>query len=202
MTTHYDDGFITLKGHPLFHFDVGREMPAWLDLLSPEPLKVSLQDRSILARILALVSNRKGDTPLNIGLASDDLFFAAPMLWAVFGSRLKLATAVSMPFADRIAKNPFSDEVAGTCPFQTSSSADDVVNQTLVNIKGPGVFLVDAKAENLCRKVIDHALNYGQCHLLIRDYCKGGHANHYVYARDRGMRVLENADGSGEFSVS
>lgn len=201
MTTHYDDGFITLKGHPLFHFDVGREMPAWLDLFSPDPMKVSLQDRSLLARLIAIVSNRRAKIPLNFGLASPDLFFAAPMLWAVFGAELKLSTAVSMPFADRIRSNLLTDELAGTCPFQTRPSADEVVNLTLANIKGPGVFLLDAKAENLCRKLMDHALNHGQCHLLIRDYCKGGHANHYAYARDRGMRVLENADGSGEFSV-
>ena len=200
-TTHYDDGFITLKGHPLFHFDVGREMPAWVDLLSPTPMQVSFQDRSLLTRLIALVSNRKGGAPLTIGLASDDLYFAAPMLWAIFGDKLPLKTGVSLPYAERLRQNPLTQEIAQSCPFQVAPSPDDVVNLMLASAKGPCILLLDAKAENLCRKVIDHAIGHGQCHLLIRDYCKGGHTNHYVYGRDRGMRALENADGSGEFFV-
>lgn len=201
MTTHYDDGFITLKGHPLFHFDSGREMPAWVDLLSPDPLQVNFQDRSLLTRLLAMISNRKAGTPLTIGLASDDLYFAAPMLWAIFGDKLSLETGVSLPYADRIRKNPLIQEIKQSCPFQIASNADDVVNLTLASAKGPCILLLDAKAENLCRKVMDHALGHGQCHLLIRNYCKDGHTNHYVYGRDRGARALENADGSGEFFV-
>lgn len=199
--THYDDGFITLKGHPLFYFDAGREMPAWVDLLCTEPLKVSLQDRSLLARLIALVSNRKASTPLTIGLASHELYFVAPMLWATFGTKLPLKAGVSLPYAERIRQNPLTEEIAQSCPFQVASSADDVVNLTLASAKGPCILLLDARAENLCRKVMDHAIGHGQCHLLIRDYCKGGHTNHYVYGRDRGMRALENADGSGEFFV-
>lgn len=199
--THYDDGFITLKGHPLFYFDAGREMPAWVDLLCTEPLKVSLQDRSLLARLIALVSNRKASTPLTIGLASHELYFVAPMLWATFGTKLPLKAGVSLPYAERIRQNPLTEEITQSCPFQVASSADDVVNLTLASAKGPCILLLDARAENLCRKVMDHAIGHGQCHLLIRDYCKGGHTNHYVYGRDRGMRALENADGSGEFSI-
>jgi len=199
--SHYDDGFITLKGHPLFHFDSGREMPAWVDFLSPNPLQVSFQDRSLLTRLIALVSNRKGGPPLTIGLASDDLYFAAPILWAIFGDKLSLKTGVSLPYAERMRKNALTEEISQSCPFQVASSTDDVVNLTLASAKGPCILLLDARAENLCRKVMDHALGHGQCHLLIRDYCKDGHTNHYAYGRDRGARALENADGSGEFFV-
>ena len=132
-TTHYDDGFITLKGHPLFHFDVGREMPAWVDLLSPTPMQVSFQDRSLLTRLIALVSNRKGGAPLTIGLASDDLYFAAPMLWAIFGAKLLLKTGVSLPFVERIRQNPLTQEIAQSCPFQVAPSPDDVVNLMLAS---------------------------------------------------------------------
>lgn len=199
MSNHYDDGFLALTGHSLNLYDVGRELAAWIDLLHPKPFKVGFQDRAILSRLLALVSNTSEKHPPTIAIASEDLAIAGPMLWGIFGERLKSSNLFSVPFQAALKDHELCRALISGQPFVEQDQAEAVVAAGVQAKASRKIFLVDAEKDNLCRKLIDHALEAGPCHILIRNYAKSGSVNHYGYARDRGARVLEQADGSGEF---
>jgi hypothetical protein len=198
MNNHYDDGFLSLNGHSLNVYDVGRELAAWIDLLHPKPLKIGFQDRAILNRLIALVSNKRRSS-LCVSIASPELAFATPMLRGIFGDGLDRAELISLTFEAQLKPSPICIELAEWQQFAVFESAEDVVAKGVESNADLKVFLLDAERDNLCRKLIDHVSEASRCFVIIRNYAKSGVTNHYGYARDRGLRVLENADGSGEF---
>jgi hypothetical protein len=83
----------------------------------------------------------------------------------------------------------------------TDDSIVDSAREIVQRCTGGRDFLIIAleeKDHNEIRAVIDMFNNGRKGLLLVRDYAMLHAASHYEYGRERGFRVLEMVDGSGE----
>ena len=75
MSSQYTDANVSLKDLALTQFELARDIPAAIELMSPNPQTLDIQVRMLLLKINAALSNFKLSR-LTVGIGIKDLSFS------------------------------------------------------------------------------------------------------------------------------
>ncbi|MFN5447409.1 MAG: hypothetical protein ACK5AJ_12235 [bacterium] len=196
MKSTYKDSHIQLKDILLTQFEQGREVPALIELLSVRPGGLTIQDRMLMSRIVAAKASRKNE-PTTVAIGIEALALMGPILTFMFGTKAKQPLLCFQP-RPKCRESEIARELNDMIKDDSIvTSARDIV-QRCTGGKDFLIIALEEKDHNEIRAVIDMFNNGRKGLLLIRDYAMVHAASHYEYGRERGFRLLEMVDGSGE----
>ena len=196
MTSTYKDSHIQLKDILLTQFEQGREVPALIELLSIRPGGLTIQDRMLMSRIVAAKASRKNE-PATVAIGIEALALMGPILTFMFGTKAKQPLFCFQP-QPKCRESEISRELNDMIKGDSIVTSAREIVQRCTGGKDFLIIALEEKDHNEIRAVIDMFNNGRKGLLLIRDYAMLHAASHYEYGRERGFRLLEMIDGSGE----
>ena len=198
MTTAYKDSNIQLKNILLTQFEQGREVPALIDWLAIKPGSLKIQDRMLMSKVVAARGARR-DEPTTIAIGVESLSFLGTIVAFIFGINDKQKLIITDPEpwcrdADicREINRKITDK-------NLITSARELV-QRCAKDKDFLIIVLNHDDHDEIRAVIDMFDAGRKGLLLVRDYGFETAASQYEYGRERGFRLLEMTDGSGELA--
>jgi hypothetical protein len=197
MKAVYNDPNITLRNMRMMHFDPGHDIPTLIDNLAKRPKMLDLQDRTLIARIIALTTARK-DLPTTVMIGISDLTVLSPMLVYFLGNQTKQRTVFTLTPTEGVADNTLARDLLNQ--LRPTDTVDDL-SGLVAKAAGKKDFLIalmPMSAKDEVRSVIDMLTAGRPGILLIKDYGLLGQTSHHEYCRDRGLRIVQLPDGSGE----
>lgn len=193
----YKDKYIQLKDTFLLQYELGREVPALIQLFAQDSKEYDIQWRTIMTRVVgAIAGRRKGKVCLLIGekrmsvlaLIAHFIFSKSRPDLNIFTASLRQNIIDSAVCQDVIAMMPQSNEISDLGELMRAG----------FKTKGFLIVVLHEKQSTQIRQVLDH---FGQGNtgiLFVLDYGRYPADSHYQPARDLGLRLVEMPDGSGE----
>ena len=197
MKAVYKDQNITLFNMRMMQFDPGHDMPTLIENFAKSPNLLDIQDRTLISRVVALLTARK-DLPTTVLIGTSELTVLTPLLVYLFGNESPKRKLLSLPTSAGVADNGLVADLL------VQLKADNVANdiQTLVErASGRSDFLIavlPSSSKDDVRSVIDLLTTGRPGVLLIKNYGHISQSSHHEYCRDRGLRMVQLPDGSGE----
>ena len=197
MKAVYKDQNITLFNMRMMQFDPGHDMPTLIQNLAKSPQLLDIQDRTLIARTVALLTARK-DFPTTVLIGASELTVLTPLLVYLFGNASPKLKLLSLPTSAGAAENGLVADLL--VQLKADNVADDI--QTLVErASGRSDFLIavlPSSSKDGVRSVIDQLTTGRPGVLLVKNYGHISQSGHHEYCRDRGLRMVQLPDGSGE----
>lgn len=196
MTTSYKDSNIQLKNILLTQFEQGREVPALIDWLAIKPGALKIQDRMLMSKVVAARGARRNE-PTTVAIGVDSLSILATIVTFIFGKqgKQKLITTDPKPWCRDAA---ISDEINQKIPEKNFISNARELVQRCEKDKDFLIVVLNHDNHDEIRAVIDMFDAGRKGLLLVREYGFELAQSQYEYGRERGFRLLEMVDGSGE----
>jgi hypothetical protein len=196
MTTSYKDSNIQLTNILLTQFEQGREVPALIDWLAMKPGALKIQERMIMSKVVAARGARR-DEPTTVAVGVSSLSFLATLVAFIFGQSEKQPIITTDP-TPWCRDADINREINKKIPAKNVvGSARELVQQCA---KGKDFLIIVLNHDNHdeIRAVIDMFDAGRKGMLLVQDYGFATAVSQYEYGRERGFRLLEMTDGSGE----
>ena len=194
----YNDKNISLKDIALTQFELAREIPAALELIANKPHNLDIQTRMLIIRINAALHNFKSMEKITIALGIDFLAFLNPMLNFLHGDKRKNLDVFSFDPASVTKQNKITTELSSFIKKENIFSSDGEIVSSAIKQKSFLIALLGPQSLNPARECLDAFSMGKQGLLLIHNYAIEKSPSHHLYAVERGLRIIEQPDGSGE----
>ncbi len=195
-TTNYQDSRISLNDILLMQFEQGRELPALLASVARKPGSLTIQDRTLMLRMIGALAGRRGE-PTTLAVGIESFAVMAPIIMFIFGNQRKCPAMFFDP-TPYCLDSPMTKDLIGLLKPENLISGARELLQRCAKGKDFLIVTLDQSDKNEIRSVIDMFTDGRKGLLLVKDYGHVEAASHYEYARERGFRLLELPDGSGE----
>lgn len=193
----YKDKYIQLKDTFLQQYELGREVPALLQLLAQDSKEYDIQWRTIMTRVVgAIAGRRKGKVCLLIG--EDRLSVLALIAHFIFSKARPDLSIFASSFRQNINESAVCQDVIDAMPKNNEMSDLGALMRAGFKTKCFLIAVLHEKQSTQIRQVLDH---FGQGNtgiLFVLDYARYSASSQYQPARDMGLRMVELPDGSGE----
>lgn len=193
----YNDKNLSLKNIALTQFEMAREMPAAIELFANNPKNLDIQTRMLAIKINAILHNVKAEKFV-LALGINDLSFMNPMFAFLHGDKKQNLDIISFDPTPYLKKSKIYDQASKGIESTTIAvSVPDIIN-TALKADGFLIVLLGSTETNSIRECIDAFSHKKSGFLLIHNYAIEKSPSHHLYAVERGLRILELPDGSGE----
>jgi hypothetical protein len=202
LVTNYEDRRLTLRGHKVSYYEPGRELGALVPLVFSNPSSVSWQIRSMVAKVLSLLSVRKGKKT-SVAILDPSLHFVCDFISLAFSERVGgdifVLTHQNVAVSKYYQPSAFTkDRVlmakAGIREVNTNQRIDELLDKVGLNIVLIGsehydhfislIQIVEIGLLNLC--------------VLIKDQSYTESKYPSIQMREYGLRLSDTADGFSE----
>ena len=194
----YKDQNITLRNMRMIHFDPGHDLPTLIENFAKAPKLIDLQDRTLMARVIGLLTARK-DKPTTILMGVKELGVLTAVLVHLFGNHSAgKKTLLSLPPQPSV-----SDQLMVTDLLVqlTQENIAESVPELVARAGKTSDFLIallSISDKDEVRSVMDMLAAGRPGVLLMKGYGMLAVSSHHEYCRDRGLRIVQQADGSAE----
>lgn len=193
----YSDKFIELKNTYLLQYELGREVPALIQLLSESDKAFDLQWRTVMTRIVGLIAGRrKGKATLLLG--DERLAVMALIAHFIFHKSKPDLTIHTASLWHNIQKTALTEDVVAQLPHDCEIADLSELMRAGLKTKGFLIAVFHEKQSTPIRQVIDHFSKGNPGVLLVIDYARHPAESYYQHVRELGLRMVELPDGSGE----
>ena len=194
----YSDKNITLNNIALTQFELAREIPAAIDLFAKNPQNLDIQTRSIILKINAALHNLKTVEQFTLAIGLDFLSFVHPMMAFLHSDKKNRMEILSFPLENYVKETKFSKELDESIDKKNILLNDSEIISTALKKDAFLIAILAHSSINPARECLDAFSAGKKGLLLIHNYSMEKSPSHHLYAVERGLRVLENPDGSGE----
>ena len=194
----YNDKNLKLNNIALTQFEMAREIPAALDLFAKNPQSLDMQTRMLVLKVNAAIHNLKSKNKLTLAVGIDFLSFLNPMIAFLHGDKKDRLETLSLSPQEHLKENKLQKELDLLIDKANIFSSDIEVISNAVKKDSLLIAILNATSVNPARECIDAFSTGKEGLLLIQDYAIEQSPSHHLYAVERGLRILENPDGSGE----
>jgi hypothetical protein len=193
----YKDKFIELKDTFLLQYELGREVPALLQLFAQDSKEYDIQWRTIMTRVTgAIAGRRKGKVCLLIG--EDRMSVLALIAHFIFSKIRPDLSIFASSLRQNISESVMCQDAIDTMPKQSEVSDLSELMRAGFKTKGFLIAVLHEKQSTQIRQVIDHFSQGNTGILFVIDYARHSASSHYQPVRELGLRMVELPDGSGE----
>ncbi len=193
----YTDANLSLKEIALTQFEFAREVPAAIDLFAEKPENLGIQARTLLIKLNATLTNFKLKK-ITVGIGIEEFAFFSPLLAYMHGDKLEKIKIFSHNPSNTLKKTIVPNEVMKKINPSSFLKDEREICHAVLKEEGFLVLLLSVKAVNEAREFIDALSTNKSGFLLIHNYSLSSSPSHHLYAAERGLRLIELPDGSGE----
>jgi hypothetical protein len=193
----YKDPYIQLKDTFLLQYELGREVPALIQLLAENSKDFDIQWRTVMTRVVgAIAGRRKGKVCLLIG--EERMSVLALIANFIFSKTRPELSIYSTSITHKISESPLCQDVIAA--MDKNSEIADVTELMRAGFKTKGflIAVLQEKQSTQIRQVVDHFSKGNSGILFVLDYARHPADSHYQHVRELGLRMIELPDGSGE----
>ena len=194
----YNDKNLKLNNIALTQFEMAREIPAALDLFAKNPQSLDIQTRMLVLKVNAAIHNLKSKNKLTLAVGIDFLSFLNPMIAFLHGDKQDRLETLSLSPQEHLKENKLQKELDLLIDKANIFSSDIEVISNAIKKDSLLIAILNATSVNPARECIDAFSTGKEGLLLIHNYAIEQSPSHHLYAVERGLRILENPDGSGE----
>ena len=194
----YNDKNLKLNNIALTQFEMAREIPAALDLFAKNPQSLDMQTRMLVLKVNAAIHNLKSKNKLTLAVGVDFLSFLNPMIAFLHGDKKDRLETLSLSAQEHLKETKLQKELDLLIDKANIFSSDVEVISNAIKKDSLLIAIVNATSINPARECIDAFSTGKEGILLIHNYAIEQSPSHHLYAVERGLRILENPDGSGE----
>ena len=194
----YNDKNLKLNNIALTQFEMAREIPAALDLFAKNPQSLDMQTRMLVLKVNAAIHNLKSKNKLTLAVGIDFLSFLNPMIAFLHGDKKDRLETLSLSPQEHLKENKLQKELDLLIDKANIFSSDIEVISNAIKKDSLLIAILNATSVNPARECIDAFSTGKEGLLLIHNYAIEQSPSHHLYAVERGLRILENPDGSGE----
>ena len=194
----YNDKHISLKDLALTQFELAREIPAALELIASKPQNLDIQTRMLIIRINAALNNLKSMEKITIAIGIDFLAFLNPMINFLHGTKRKNLDVFSFDPVPVTKQNKITADLSPCIKKENIYSSDAKMISSAIKQKSFLIALLGSQSLNPAKECLDAFSMGKQGLLLIHNYAIEKAPSHHLYAVERGLRIIEQPDGSGE----
>ena len=194
----YNDKNLSLKNIALTQFEMSREIPAAIDLFAKQPHTLDMQTRMLILRVNAAMHNLKSKNKITLAIGVDFLSFLNPMMAFLHGDKKERLETISLAPGEHLKENKIRKELDLLINHTNIYSSDVEIISAALKKNSFLIAIVNATSINPARECIDAFSAGKEGLLLIHNYAIEQSPSHHLYAVERGLRILENPDGSGE----
>ena len=194
----YNDKNLKLNNIALTQFEMAREIPAALDLFAKNPQSLDMQTRMLVLKVNAAIHNLKSKNKLTLAVGIDFLSFLNPMIAFLHGDKKDRLETLSLSAQEHLKETKLQKELDLLIDKANIFSSDVEVISNAIKKDSLLIAIVNATSINPARECIDAFSTGKEGLLLIHNYAIEQSPSHHLYAVERGLRILENPDGSGE----
>ncbi len=193
----YKDSYIQLKDTFLLQYELGREVPALIQLLAENSKDYDIQWRTIMTRVVgAIAGRRKGKVCLLIG---EERMSVLALIANLLFSKTRPDLSIHATWIrHKISDSPLCRDVIAA--IDKDSEVSDMGELMRAGFKNKGflIAVLQEKQTTQIRQVIDHFSKGNTGILFVLDYARHPADSHYQLVRELGLRMVEMPDGSGE----
>ena len=194
----YNDKNLKLNNIALTQVEMAREIPAALDLFAKNPQSLDMQTRMLVLKVNAAIHNLKSKNKLTLAVGIDFLSFLNPMIAFLHGDKKDRLETLSFSPQGHLKETKLQKELDLLIDKANIFSSDVEVISNAIKKDSLLIAIVNATSINPARECIDAFSTGKEGLLLIHNYAIEQSPSHHLYAVERGLRILENPDGSGE----
>ena len=194
----YNDKNLKLNNIALTQFEMAREIPAALDLFAKNPQSLDMQTRMLVLKVNAAIHNLKSKNKLTLAVGVDFLSFLNPMIAFLHGDKKDRLETLSLSPQEHLKETKLQKELDLLIDKANIFSSDVEVISNAIKKDSLLIAILNATSINPARECIDAFSTGKEGILLIHNYAIEQSPSHHLYAVERGLRILENPDGSGE----
>lgn len=194
----YNDKNLKLNNIALTQFEMAREIPAALDLFAKKPQSLDMQTRMLVLKVNAAIHNLKSKNKLTLAVGIDFLSFLNPMIAFLHGDKKDRLETLSLSPQEHLKETKLQKELDLLIDKANIFSSDIEVISNAIKKDSLLIAILNATSINPARECIDAFSTGKEGLLLIHNYSIEQSPSHHLYAVERGLRILENPDGSGE----
>lgn len=194
----YNDKHIALNNIALTQFEMAREIPAAIDLFAKKPQTLDMQARMLVLKVNAALHNLKSKNKITLAIGVEFLSFLNPMIAFLHGDKKDKLETLSLPPQAYLKETKIQKDLDSLIDKTNIFSSETEVISNALKKDNLLIAILNAASINPARECIDAFSTGKQGLLLIHNYAIEQSPSHHLYAVERGLRVLENPDGSGE----
>ena len=194
----YNDKNLSLKNIALTQFEMSREIPAAIDLFAKQPQTLDMQARMLILKVNAAMHNLQSKNNITLAIGVNFLSFLNPMMAFLHGDKKERLETISLSPGEYLKETKIRKELDLLIDNTNIYSSEVEIISAGLKKNSFLIAIVNATSINPARECIDAFSTGKEGLLLIHNYSIEQSPSHHLYAVERGLRVLENADGSGE----
>ena len=194
----YNDKNLKLDNIALTQFEMAREIPAAIDLFAKKPQTLDMQARMLILKVNAALHNLKTKNKITLAIGVDFLSFLNPMIAFLHGDKKDRLEILSLSPQEYLKETKLQKELDLLINKANIFSSDIEVISNAIKKDSLLIAILNATSVNPARECIDAFSTGKEGLLLIHNYAIEQSPSHHLYAVERGLRILENPDGSGE----
>ncbi len=197
MKSVYKDPNITLRNLRMIQFDPSHDVPSLIEILAKQPNLIDIQDRTLISRVIGITAARK-DRPTTIVVGVKELTLLSCLLLFLYGNESRHRLLLSLPVQPSVSENAVvADLMEQLRPDNVANDLPSLISAAVARKDFLIALLPSGEKDNV-RTVID-ALTDGQAGvLLVKNYGLLDQGGHHEYCRERGLRIVQQTDGSAE----
>ena len=194
----YNDKNLSIENIALTQFEMAREIPAAIDLFAKKPQTLDMQARMLILKVNAVIHNLKTKDNFTLAIGVDFLSFLNPMIAFLHGDKKDRLETLSLSPQEYLKETKLQKELDLLINKANIFSSDIEVISSAIKKDSLLIAILNATSINPARECIDAFSTGKEGLLLIHNYAIEQSPSHHLYAVERGLRILENPDGSGE----
>ena len=194
----YNDQNLKLNNIALTQFEMAREIPAAIDLFAKRPQTLDMQARMLVLKVNAALHNLKTKNKITLAIGVDFLSFLNPMIAFLHGDKKDKLETLSLAPQEYLKATKIQNELDLLIDKTNIFSSETEVISNALKKDNLLIAILNAASINPARECIDAFSTGKEGVLLIHNYAIEQSPSHHLYAVERGLRILENPDGSGE----
>ena len=194
----YNDKNLKLNNIALTQFEMAREIPAAIDLLAKKPQTLDMQARMLILKVNAALHNLKSKNKITLAIGVDFLSFLNPMIAFLHGDKKDRLETLSLAPNEYLKETKLQKELMSLIDKTNIYSSDTEIVSSALKRNSLLIAVINATSINPARECIDAFSTGKEGLLFIHNYAIEQSPSHHLYAVERGLRILENPDGSGE----
>ena len=194
----YNDQNLKLNNIALTQFEMAREIPAAIDLFAKRPQTLDMQARMLVLKVNAALHNLKTKNKITLAIGVDFLSFLNPMIAFLHGDKKDKLETLSLAPHEYLKATKIQKELDLLIDKTNIFSSETEVISNALKKDNLLIAILNAASINPARECIDAFSTGKEGVLLIHNYAIEQSPSHHLYAVERGLRILENPDGSGE----
>ena len=140
----------------------------------------------------------KSKNKITLAIGVDFLSFLNPMMAFLHGDKKERLETISLAPQEYLKENKIQKELDLLINQTNIYSSDVEIISNALKKNSFLIAIVNAASINPARECIDAFSTGKEGLLLIHNYAIEQSPSHHLYAVERGLRILENPDGSGE----